>query len=115
MHTPSANGNRSSAWTRNACLGPGACQRPGWARRKSAHPRNQNVARMGAKSSNRVGFSYGSSACCYAVAEIVEQRHAVRLGPHAHRARAGDMAVIHLDGGLAVEDHADVPARELHA
>jgi hypothetical protein len=40
MCTSSRNWNGSSAWTRNACLGPGACQRPGWVRRESAHPQS---------------------------------------------------------------------------
>src|SRR5713226_7273746 len=70
---------------------------------------------LSAKSSNRVGSSYESSTCCYAVAEVIKQRHAVRLGPHAHCARAGDVVVVHLDVGLAVEDNADPLARELHA
>src|SRR5689334_19571684 len=37
------------------------------------------------------------SARRYAIAEIVEQRDAVRLGPHAHRARAGDVPIVHFD------------------
>src|SRR5467141_1074511 len=70
---------------------------------------------LSAKSSNRVRSSYESSTCCYAVAEVIKQRHAVRLGPHAHRARSSDMAVIGLDVRLAVEDYADLLSRELHA
>src|SRR5438132_5885284 len=50
---------------------------------------------------------------CGAVAEIVEERHAVRLGPHAHGAGSGDALVVHFDVGLAVEDHANSLAREL--
>src|SRR6266581_4063587 len=66
-------------------------------------------------SSSRVEISHVFSARgCRAVAEVVEQRHAVRLGPDAHRARAGDMAVVHLDIGLAVEHHADLFSGELH-
>src|SRR5258708_5257309 len=70
---------------------------------------------LSAKSSNRVRFSYESSTCCYAGAEVIKQRHAVRLGPYAHGAGAGDVVVVHLDVGLAVEDYADPLARELHA
>src|SRR5258708_12330783 len=70
---------------------------------------------LNAKSSNRVRFSYESSTCCYAVAEVIKQRHAVRLGPYAHGAGAGDVVVVHLDVGLVVEDYADPLARELHA
>src|SRR5712691_11613143 len=80
---------------------------------ESAHPQNQMS--LSAKSSNRVGSSYESSTCCYAVAEVIKQRHAVRLGPHAHGAGAGDVVVVHLDVGLAVEDYADPLPRELHA
>src|SRR2546422_3317509 len=80
---------------------------------ESAHPQNQMS--LSAKSSNRVGSSYESSTCCYAVAEVIKQRHAVRLGPHAHRARSSDMAVIGLDVGLAVEDYPDRFSGELHA
>src|SRR5467141_4229430 len=80
---------------------------------ESAHPQNQMS--LSAKSSHRVESSYESSTCCYAVAEVIKQRHAVRLGPHAHCARAGDVVVVHLDVGLAVEDNADPLARELHA
>src|SRR5882762_11450399 len=80
---------------------------------ESAHPQDQ--VSLSAKSSNRVRSSYESSTCCYAVAEVIKQRHAVRLGPHAHCARAGDVVVVHFDVGLAVEDNADPLARELHA
>src|SRR5712671_3930636 len=54
-----------------------------------------------------------SARGCRAVAEIVEQRHAVRLGPHADGAGAGDAVVVHFDVRLAVEDHANSLAREL--
>src|SRR4029434_1955460 len=50
-----------------------------------------------------------------AVAELVEQRYAVRLGPDADRAGAGDMIVFHLDVRLAVEWHAELLAGELHS
>src|SRR5258705_9477388 len=43
---------------------------------------------------------------CRAVAEIVEQRHAVRLGPHAHRSRAGDMVIVRFHVLPAVQTHA---------
>src|SRR5438552_19170207 len=67
---------------------------------ESAHPQNQMS--LSAKSSNRVGSSYESSPCCYAVAEVIKQRHAVSLGTHAHCARAGDVDIVDHDVGLAV-------------
>src|SRR5262249_43989491 len=49
------------------------------------------------------------------VAEAVEDGHAVRLGPHADRARAGDVRVVELDVALAVERDRDARAAELAA
>src|SRR5438093_10434086 len=60
-----------------------------------------------------IGTAWISARGCPSVAEIVEQRHAVRLGPHAHRTGAGDAVVVHFDVRLAVEDHANSLAREL--
>src|SRR5258708_8178904 len=50
-----------------------------------------------------------------AVAEVVEQRDAVGLGPHADRPGARDVIVVELDVWLAVEDHADARAGEFRA
>src|SRR5689334_290634 len=47
-----------------------------------------------------------------AVGEVVEERHAVGLGPHADRARPRDMVVLELDAGRAVEGNADARAGE---
>lgn len=46
--------------------------------------------------------------------EVVERRHAVRLGPHADRTRAGDVSVVEVDHELAVELNQDALAAELH-
>src|SRR6266853_5375772 len=51
---------------------------------------------------------------CGAVAEIVEERHAVRLGPDAHGAAARDVIVLHLDVLLAVQTHAHFFPGEFH-
>ena len=50
-----------------------------------------------------------------AVADVVEPSHAVGLGPHAHRAGLLDVFVPGFDVELAVEQHADFCAAELHA
>src|SRR5882762_9379815 len=52
---------------------------------------------------------------CRAVAEIVEQRHAVRLGPYADRTRACDVVVVRLDVLPAVQAHAHLLPGEVHA
>src|SRR5258708_6503495 len=62
-----------------------------------------------------VSGSPEGSACPYAVTEIVEQRHAVRLGPHTDRARSGNVIVLRLDVLLAIQTHAHLPPGEIHA
>src|SRR6266853_6950727 len=56
-----------------------------------------------------------SARGCRAVADIVEQRHAVRLGPYTDRTRARDVVVVRLDVLLAVQTDAHLLAREVHA
>src|SRR5207237_1201669 len=51
----------------------------------------------------------------FAEGEIVERGDAVGLGPHADRAAAGDVVVVHLDIGLAVEGHLDALAAKYDA
>ena len=53
----------------------------------------------------------GGIIAAWAVAEVVERRDAVGLGPHADRARAGNVGVVELDVRLAVERDADARAR----
>src|SRR5712671_2392248 len=47
--------------------------------------------------------------------EVVEGRHAVRLGPDAHRAGARDVIVLLLDVSLAIQEHLDPLAGKLDA
>src|SRR5688572_17400332 len=49
------------------------------------------------------------------VAEVVERRNAVGLGPQADRARTLDPLVVELDVGLAVQRYPDARAGELDA
>src|SRR6267154_4790649 len=56
-----------------------------------------------------------ASACPYTVTEIVEQRHAVRLGPHTDCARSDNVVVVRLDVLLAVQAHAHLRPGEIHA
>src|SRR5713226_9832583 len=79
-----------AAWMRNASFGPGACTT-----RLGAHgigAPTKLTSPGGALYLQRVG-SPKVSACPYAVTEIVEQRHAVRLGPDADGAAARDVIV----------------------
>src|SRR3954466_3602590 len=50
-----------------------------------------------------------------AVAEVVEQSDAVRLGPEPDGARAFDVRVVQVDVRLAVQHHLDALAGELDA
>src|SRR5438445_12563212 len=56
-----------------------------------------------------------SSFTRWPIREIVECGDAVRLGPHAHCARPGDMAVAQFDIGLAIEHDPDSSALKLRA
>src|SRR5437588_2405463 len=57
----------------------------------------------------------GGSSLFRAVAEVVEGGDAVGFGPHADGARAGNVVVVELDVGLAVQRDANAPAGELYA